>query len=346
MDNKQVTQKIKKDLSNWDFNKAISYSGGNESQTRDFLIEPFFNKILGYNPMDDYLHEYSVKIGKSTKKVDMAITLSGSQPDMLIECKPTNRDVSKDFGQLNEYCLYNKEVKVGILTNGVIYKFYSRSEDPNEILHKDPFFEFDLTSYNDSDIENLSSFFRKTINLSHILDNANETYFIDRFNSALFNLLSEPNEELIKLINHKMGGKRTSPKISDKIFKLINSISIEQVLDNLKSKESKNASKGIVTTSDEIKAYNVIKTIMAMSSKFNNNELDRIVYKDFKGSFKLLVDGKQTKCICSLVMENYKKTIEININGENVKYEIEDVSASTLTKYKKELVESALANLI
>tara|TARA_R110000796_G_scaffold217889_1_gene333884 strand:- start:708 stop:1598 length:891 start_codon:yes stop_codon:yes gene_type:complete len=296
--------------------------------------------------MDDYLHEYSVKIGKSTKKVDMAITLSGSQPDMLIECKPTNRDVSKDFGQLNEYCLYNKEVKVGILTNGVIYKFYSRSEDPNEILHKDPFFEFDLTSYNDSDIENLSSFFRKTINLSHILDNANETYFIDRFNSALFNLLSEPNEELIKLINHKMGGKRTSPKISDKIFKLINSISIEQVLDNLKSKESKNASKGIVTTSDEIKAYNVIKTIMAMSSKFNNNELDRIVYKDFKGSFKLLVDGKQTKCICSLVMENYKKTIEININGENVKYEIEDVSASTLTKYKKELVESALANLI
>ena len=203
-----------------------------------------------------------------------------------------------------------------------------------------------MTSYNDSDIENLSSFFRKTINLSHILDNANETYFIDRFNSALFNLLSEPNEELIKLINHKMGGKRTSPKISDKIFKLINSISIEQVLDNLKSKESKNASKGVVTTSDEIKAYNVIKTIMAMSSKFNNNELDRIVYKDFKGSFKLLVDGKKTKCICSLVMENYKKTIEININGENVKYEIEDVSASTLTKYKKELVESALANLI
>jgi len=67
-----------------------------------------------------------------------------------------------------------------------------------------------------------------------------------------------------------------------------------------------------------------------------------ILYKDFKGSFKLLVDGKQTKSICSLVMENYKKTIEIN----NVKYEIEDVSASTLTKYKKELVESALANLI
>ena len=46
MDKKQVIQKIKKELSILDFHKAISFSGGKESQTRDFLIEPFFNKIL------------------------------------------------------------------------------------------------------------------------------------------------------------------------------------------------------------------------------------------------------------------------------------------------------------
>lgn len=341
MDKKQVTHKLRKDLSSWDFKKAISYSGGNESQTRDFLIEPFFNSILGYSPMDDYLHEYSVKVGSSTKKVDMAITLSGKNPDILVECKPTTRDINKDFGQLNEYCLYNKEVKLGILTNGVLFKFYSRSEDPNEILHKSPFFVFDLMNYNDSDIDYLSSFFRKTINLSEVIDSANESHFIERFNNAFFSILSEPNDDLIRLINHKMGNKRTSPKISEKIFQLINSISIEEVLDKLKSKESKNASKGIVTTSDEIKAYNVIKTIMAMSSKFNNNELDRILYKDFKGSFKILVDGKQTKCVCSLFTDNHKKVIEIN----EIKYQIEDVSASSLTKYKKELVQAALENL-
>ena len=341
MDKKQVIQKIKKELSILDFHKAISFSGGKESQTRDFLIEPFFNKILGYKPMDDYLHEYSIQVGKSTKRADMVITLSGSKPDMLIECKASNKEVLKSFGQLNEYCLYNKDVKIGILTNGVVYKFYSRSEDPNEILHKDPFFEFDVTTYNDSDVEKLSSFFRKTINLSQIIDSANETYFIDRFNSAFFNLLSEPGDDLIKLINHKMGGKRTTTKISEKIFKLINSISIEQVLENIKDKESNNAIKGIVTTSDEIKAYNVIKTIMALSSKINNDDLDRILFKDFKHSFGLLVDGKQTKSICSLKMENYKRIIVIN----DVKYGLEDVSVSTLTKYKNELIESALANL-
>ena len=39
--------------------------------------------------------------------------------------------------------------------------------------------------------------------------------------------------------------------------------------------------------------------------------------------------------------DNYKKIIEINGN----KYEIDDVSASTLTKFKKELVEAALENI-
>lgn len=342
MEKKQIIQKIKKDLAKWDFNKAISASGSNEANTRSFLIEPFFNRILGFSPIDDYLHECSVKVGESVKKVDMAIALSGSKPDILIECKPTSRDTAKDFGQLNEYCLYNKEVKIGVLTNGVVYKFYSRSEDSNEILHKQPFFQFDITSYDDSDIDNLSSFYRKTISLSEILENASESYFIENFNDAFLNILAEPSESFIKLIYNKMGGKRTSPKINNKIFKLINSISIEQALDSLKERESKNASKGIVTTSDEIKAYNVIKTIMAMSSKFNNNDLDRIVYKDYKGSFKLLVDGKQTKSICSLVIDGSKKTMEIN--GYE-KAEIEDVSVSTLTKYKKQLVDSALSQL-
>ena len=163
MENKQIIQKIKKELNNWDFNKGIKFSGSNESQTRDFLIEPFFKQVLGYSPMDDYLHEYSVKVGESIKKVDMAITLSGGNPDILIECKPTTRDISKDFGQLNEYCLYNKKVKIGILTNGVTYKFYSRSSDDNEILRETPFFEFNLLSYNDSDLETLANFFRKNI---------------------------------------------------------------------------------------------------------------------------------------------------------------------------------------
>ena len=80
---------------------------------------------------------------------------------------------------------------------------------------------------------------------------------------------------------------------------------------------------------------------MAMSSKFKNSDLDRISYRDFKGSFKVLVDNKQTKCICSIVLKENSKFIEIN----GVRNEIADMSIASFTKYKRELVESALNNL-
>ena len=60
----------------WDYQKAIKLSD-NEAKTRDYLIEPVFN-MLGYNKMDHYSHEYSLKYGAGkVKKVDMVITLRG-----------------------------------------------------------------------------------------------------------------------------------------------------------------------------------------------------------------------------------------------------------------------------
>ncbi len=44
---KQIGNLLEKSFSKWEYKKAIKLSD-NESKTRDYLIEPFFN-ILGYN---------------------------------------------------------------------------------------------------------------------------------------------------------------------------------------------------------------------------------------------------------------------------------------------------------
>jgi hypothetical protein len=75
-----------------------------------------------------------------------------------------------------------------------------------------------------------------------------------------------------------------------------------------------------------------------MSPKIKTADLDRIGYRDLKNSFIILVDDKQTKNICSLVFKEKLKAIDINNN----RYELEDVSVSSITKLKKELTESAL----
>jgi hypothetical protein len=70
---KQISNQISKSFENWDFAKAIEFST-DETQTRDFLIEPFF-ELLNYNKMDDYLHEYIADMGtKRGRRVDMAIS--------------------------------------------------------------------------------------------------------------------------------------------------------------------------------------------------------------------------------------------------------------------------------
>ena len=77
MDNKrlkQISNQLSKELQNWDFDKAIKYSA-DETNTRNFLIEPFF-EIFNYSKMDDNLHEYIADTVTSRgKKVDMLLFL-------------------------------------------------------------------------------------------------------------------------------------------------------------------------------------------------------------------------------------------------------------------------------
>ena len=84
-----------------------------------------------------------------------------------------------------------------------------------------------------------------------------------------------------------MGGLRSTEKALAQIKGLINSISIKTALDRIVQKEISESNSGINTTVEEIKAYNVIKTILAMSSKIKTVELDRISYRDLKNSMDL-----------------------------------------------------------
>ena len=88
------------------------------------------------------------------KKVDMVITLAGKNPTILIECKKAGANLtSGNFNQLSEYFKTQISSKIGILTNGLVYKFYSSSLDDKRILNTVPFLTFDLTDFNSSDIE-------------------------------------------------------------------------------------------------------------------------------------------------------------------------------------------------
>jgi hypothetical protein len=339
---KQITNQLKKSFDSWDFNKAINHSN-DETQTRDNLIHPFFN-LLNYSKLDDYTHEYISDMGdKKGRKVDIAITLGKKEPLILVECKSATAKLNDNhFRQLNEYCLYSPSAKVGVLTNGIIYNFYTVNSKEKKGLNTKPFFTFDLINYDTAQLETLALFFRQTIEIKDILEAAEEVYFLENFDNALYKTLTDTeSDDLAKMIFKNMGGLKSSPKALKQIKELINSISIKTALDKIIQKEISSSNSGIMTTTEEIKAYNVIKTILAMSSKIKAADLERISYRDLKNSFLIIVDDKQTKNICSLVFKEKLKAIDIN--GD--RFELDDVTVSSITKLKKKLTDSALANL-
>lgn len=341
----QVIREIKRSINNWDVKRAISNTK-DETQTRINLINPLFD-ILGYDSYD-IVHEYLADIeGSRGRKVDMAITLGKKNPVILIECKSaTNQLTLHNLRQLNDYCTYTQSVKVGILTNGLNFEFYTKDSSKGQGLHVKPFFTFNLEDFTGTELEMLALFHRRLIDTKIIEEKASEIYFLDKFDDALYTTLKMPksgqkpsdgNKKLLEIIFRNMGGKRFTDNVINDLLPLVNSISLRGVLDRIIREENVNSNSGIITTSEEIKAYDIIKTILSLSRNVKI-DLDRITYRDYKDSFKVLIDDNQRKSICSIEITKTKKFIAIG----NYRHELESISVSELTKFKKEIVESAL----
>lgn len=334
---KQIGSLLEKSFDKWDYKKAIKLSD-NESKTRDYLIEPFFN-LLGFNKMDHYSHEYSLRNSKgSVRKVDMVVTLNGKNPIMLIECKKATSNLTKShFNQLSKYFDHHKESKIGILTNGVVYEFYTVKWNNTKSLSEKPFLVFDLRDFTRSDLEDIAHFHLQLFNVKDILDISEETYFLNDFNIALTKTLFPASDELLKMIYQNMGGKRSTESVNKRLRKLLNSVSLHESIEKIKVLEGKQSSSGIFTTAEELKSFQIIKTILVMNPRLKIH-CDRFGYKDYKGQFKILVDDMPSKEICHLILSTTTNSIVI----DGISYSLEKVSTFELSKYKKKLVDAAL----
>ena len=338
-DLKQLTKALKKSLDNFDIDKRISHAT-NETTTRNSLIHPFLEDLLSYDAMEgDFTHEYTAHFGeKGIRKIDIAMMIDQKEPNIVIEAKKATAKLNdNNFEQLNNYYNYTKSAKIGILTNGVIWKFYIGE---NRSLIPTPFFTFDITDYDNSDVEMLAKFDKREIKFDPIIEEAEEIHFLDKFDDALFKSLAQPSDDFIKDIYSNMGGKRLNPKTKDKIKDLINSVSVKAAYDQLLYHESKSNKSGVYTTEDEYKAFNVVQTILSLSRDVRKH-LDRISYKDLKHYFLIIVDGKQNKQICSFQLKETKSILFIG----DEKHELDEVSVPEITKYKKEIIDSALKYL-
>ena len=142
-----------------------------EEATKTALVLPFF-QLLGYDVFNptEFVPEFTADVGiKKGEKVDYAIMRDG-KPVILIECKCCTECLDFHGGQLFRY-FGTTEAKFGILTNGLIYRFFTDLDQKNKMDEK-PFLEIDILNIKKNQISELMKFQKNDFDVDIIANSA------------------------------------------------------------------------------------------------------------------------------------------------------------------------------
>ena len=341
--------------------EMLKNSLATEEATKTALIMPFFN-LLDYdvfNPLE-FVPEYTADIGtKKGEKVDYAIMKDGN-PVILIEAKCVNDDLTKHDAQLFRYFTATK-AKFAILTNGIVYKFFTDLEQPN-IMDEKPFLEINLLDINENKVTELKKFKKDNFDIDTIFNTASELKYTNLIKTQLNNQLNNPSDEFVRfIISEFYSGVKTSnvvekfrPVVKKSMQQFVSDFMNEKIKiilsnndENEQSKDiesidkeseeienKENTEVRIVTTEEELEGFNIVKSIL---SEVVN--IDEITYKDVESYFGILYKNNIRKWICRLYFNSSKKSITISDNNKKeVRYYIENIN--DIYKYKNELLNS------
>ena len=170
-----------------------------EEATKTALVLPFITHVLGFSVFDpdEVVPEYTADVGtKKGEKVDYAIVANGS-PIMIFECKHYGVDLTKEpASQLYRYFSVT-EARLGVLTDGVTYRFYSDIDAPNK-MDRRPFLELNMLDAESIDADEIKRFTKPAFDLEKILDTSKDLKYTREVLRLLAAEWANPSEALVR----------------------------------------------------------------------------------------------------------------------------------------------------
>lgn len=326
---------------------------GTEEATKNAFVMPFI-MALGYdvfNPLE-VVPEFIADVGsRKGEKVDYCILTEG-KPSIIIECKHWDEKLENHNAQLFRY-FGATSAKVGILTNGHVYRFYTDLEEANKMDEK-PFYEFNVSKVSDSSVNELKRFHKESFNIDSIFGAANNLKYSKELRDVLkFNIL-DPDTDFIKyLIKRVHKGNVTAKVVQDltplveKAVKFVLSESFSEKIsiaieNDEKSKEEEEVEEvdvkpktEIITTDEERSGYRIVQAILTEVL-----EPQRVKIKDNRNYCGIIIDDSSRKQICRLHFNRAKKYIGIFDQDKNETREL-ITNISDIYKYKDQLIKTA-----
>ncbi len=167
-----------------------------EQATINVAVHPFI-RALGYdtNNLQEVRPEYTADAKSSgSERVDYAIMRQG-KPIIFIEAKAANIALSENhWKQLHHY--FNAEdVRFGILTNGLEFRFYSDLRKPN-IMDQQPYMSIDILNLEARLVNELEAFTKAGFDAARIMANAKKRLIA----RSLQQEMKSPSDDLVRLV--------------------------------------------------------------------------------------------------------------------------------------------------
>jgi len=310
-----------------------------EEATKNAFIMPFI-QALGYDVFNptEVVPEFISDIGlKKGEKIDYAIFKDGS-PTILIECKHWAQNLNIHDGQLLRYFHVSK-AKFGLLTNGIVYRFYSDLVAANKMDEK-PFLEFNINEIKDNQVEELKKFHKSVFDADSITNTASELKFMNELKQLIQQELINPTPDFVKHFARQVYPSVVTAKVLEQFTNLTKK-SIQQhisdlITERLKTaltKEDEETKKQeavqaleqakldevkVVTTEEELEGFMIVKTILRQKISAT-----RITHRDAQSYFAILLDDNNRKTICRLYLNGSKKFfVTLDDQKKEVKNEI------------------------
>lgn len=295
-----------------------------EESTKNSLILPFI-KTLGYDVFDptEVIPEFDANFGtKLGYKCDYAI-FREDKPAMLFECKWCGRELEKkDEDQLRQYFAACTDAKFAVVTNGLLYRFFTDVEKEH-VMDDKPFLEFDMLEIKATLVDTLKRFTKSAFNKDELIIAAVDLKYTGEVMRILGQEFSSPSEEFVKFFAGRVHDGKLTAKIVEK-FTGITRAALKQYIsdrisDTLKSALDKEAAsqkepeaqvvvdqegneKGLVTTPEEIEGYHIVRALLSKTVL-----PERIFIRDTKQYCGVLLDDNRRKPICRLYFNSDEK---------------------------------------
>lgn len=286
---------------------------GNEQATKQSLIGPFFT-MLGYDLTDprECSPEYKADFGKdrSSKPIDWGFKLGG-QFAFFVEAKEVGKKLGGYDEQLADYFAKDPNVKLGILTSGAAWRFFTDVENAN-VMDKEPFAKWDILADEEPPYDVITLLEKSQFNPELIRAFAHRQRSRNILVQEL-NKLLEPSPEFTKLAVQNLESRNLTaavvdswkPIVANAIQEWAKQRTLTAVLAPPQTPPVKDPESGgkIETTAEELEAFETVKRLLGPDRP--------IAWEDSVAYFKIHLAAKRTWVFARLWMNRRHPLIAV-----------------------------------